>query len=52
MAVPMEAISLAVRSGAGPALYGLFNRTAEARAAAKAVSRLGRTWITVPAWYG
>jgi 4-diphosphocytidyl-2-C-methyl-D-erythritol kinase len=39
-------------SGAGPALYGLFNRTAEAKRAARALGHLGRTWITVPAWYG
>jgi 4-diphosphocytidyl-2-C-methyl-D-erythritol kinase len=39
-------------SGAGPALYGLFNRTADAKRAARALAHLGRTWITVPAWYG
>jgi 4-diphosphocytidyl-2-C-methyl-D-erythritol kinase len=39
-------------SGAGPALYGLFNRTAEAKRAARALGHLGRLWITVPAWYG
>jgi 4-diphosphocytidyl-2-C-methyl-D-erythritol kinase len=39
-------------SGAGPALYGLFNRTADAKRAARALGHLGRTWITVPAWYG
>ncbi|HEV7641698.1 MAG TPA: hypothetical protein VGO39_12600 [Gaiellaceae bacterium] len=39
-------------SGAGPTLYGLFNRTADARRAARALGHLGRTWITVPAWYG
>jgi 4-diphosphocytidyl-2-C-methyl-D-erythritol kinase len=39
-------------SGAGPTLYGLFNRTAAAKRAARALGHLGRTWITVPAWYG
>jgi len=39
-------------SGAGPTLYGLFNRTAEAKRAARALGHLGRIWITVPAWYG
>jgi len=39
-------------SGAGPALYGLYHRTADAERAARALRRLGRIWITVPAWYG
>jgi len=39
-------------SGAGPTLYGLFNRIADAKRAARALGHLGRTWITVPAWYG
>jgi 4-diphosphocytidyl-2-C-methyl-D-erythritol kinase len=39
-------------SGAGPTLYGLFNATADAKRAARALGHLGRTWITVPAWYG
>ncbi|MFL5964114.1 MAG: 4-(cytidine 5'-diphospho)-2-C-methyl-D-erythritol kinase [Gaiellaceae bacterium] len=39
-------------SGAGPTLYGLFNRTADATRAARALGHLGRLWITVPAWYG
>ena len=39
-------------SGAGPALYGLFHHRAPAEAARKALSRLGRTWIAAPAWYG
>lgn len=39
-------------SGAGPMLYGLFHRIADAKLAARAVRGLGRTWITVPAWYG
>ena len=39
-------------SGAGPMLYGLFNQTADAKRAARALGHLGRLWITVPAWYG
>lgn len=39
-------------SGAGPAVYGLFNRRAAALAARDALARAGRTWLTVPAWYG
>jgi 4-diphosphocytidyl-2-C-methyl-D-erythritol kinase len=39
-------------SGAGPTVYGLFHRLARARAARSAVSPFGRTWLTVPAWYG
>jgi 4-diphosphocytidyl-2-C-methyl-D-erythritol kinase len=39
-------------SGAGPTVYGLFHRTADARRAARSLRRLGRTEITVPAWYG
>jgi 4-diphosphocytidyl-2-C-methyl-D-erythritol kinase len=39
-------------SGAGPTVYGLFHRRAEAREAAAAVGRLGKTWITLPTWYG
>jgi 4-diphosphocytidyl-2-C-methyl-D-erythritol kinase len=39
-------------SGAGPTLYGLFNRTPDAKRAARALGHLGRLWITVPAWYG
>lgn len=39
-------------SGAGPVVYGLFTRRAEAVAARRAVDGLGRTWLTVPAWYG
>jgi len=39
-------------SGAGPALYGLFHHRAAAEAAARSLRRRGRTWITVPAWYG
>jgi 4-diphosphocytidyl-2-C-methyl-D-erythritol kinase len=39
-------------TGAGPAVYGLFHHRAAARAARAALGRLGRTWITVPVWYG
>jgi 4-diphosphocytidyl-2-C-methyl-D-erythritol kinase len=39
-------------SGAGPTVYGLFHRRADAAEAAAAVKRLGRAWITVPTWYG
>ena len=39
-------------SGAGPIVYGLFHRIVDAQDAARALRRLGRTWVTVPAWYG
>ena len=39
-------------SGAGPAVYGLFLHREPALAAERELRRLGRTWITVPAWYG
>jgi 4-diphosphocytidyl-2-C-methyl-D-erythritol kinase len=39
-------------SGAGPMLYALFQQMNDAQRAARAVRRLGRTWVTVPAWYG
>jgi 4-diphosphocytidyl-2-C-methyl-D-erythritol kinase len=39
-------------SGAGPAVYGLFTRRDEAAAAERRLGSLGRTWLTVPAWYG
>ena len=39
-------------TGAGPAVYGLFHSTAEAQHAAHALRKVGRTWVTVPAWYG
>lgn len=39
-------------SGAGPAVFGLFMRRADAAAARRILARLGRTWLTVPAWYG
>jgi 4-diphosphocytidyl-2-C-methyl-D-erythritol kinase len=39
-------------SGAGPAVYGLFHQRQSARAARRALGRLGQVWITAPAWYG
>jgi 4-diphosphocytidyl-2-C-methyl-D-erythritol kinase len=39
-------------SGAGPTVYALFDDRRAARRAQRAVKRLGRVWITVPAWYG
>jgi 4-diphosphocytidyl-2-C-methyl-D-erythritol kinase len=39
-------------SGAGPAVYGLFHHRADADRAARELRRLGRTWLTAPAWYG
>jgi 4-diphosphocytidyl-2-C-methyl-D-erythritol kinase len=38
-------------SGAGPAVYGLFDDRAAARAAETALRHVGRTFVTVPAWY-
>jgi 4-diphosphocytidyl-2-C-methyl-D-erythritol kinase len=39
-------------TGAGPVVYGLFMQRAAAERAARELRPLGRTWITVPAWYG
>jgi 4-diphosphocytidyl-2-C-methyl-D-erythritol kinase len=39
-------------TGAGPAVYGLFLRRDQAVAARRAMEVHGRTWLTVPAWYG
>jgi 4-diphosphocytidyl-2-C-methyl-D-erythritol kinase len=39
-------------SGAGPTVYALFHRRVDAAAAARALRRRARVWITVPAWYG
>jgi 4-diphosphocytidyl-2C-methyl-D-erythritol kinase len=39
-------------SGAGPTVYGLFHHREQAAAAERALRAHGRTWITVPAWYG
>jgi len=37
-------------TGAGPALYGLFEDRSAAAAAADKLSGLGATWVTEPAW--
>ncbi len=37
-------------TGAGPAVYGLFERQAQAELAAEALSESGEIWITEPAW--
>lgn len=39
-------------SGAGPVVYGLFHHRAHAVAARRALRTRGRTWLTMPAWYG
>lgn len=39
-------------SGAGPVVYGLFTHREQARAAQHELRERGRTWLTVPAWYG
>jgi 4-diphosphocytidyl-2-C-methyl-D-erythritol kinase len=39
-------------SGAGPAVYGLFLHREPAVAAEREMRRRGRTWLTVPTWYG
>jgi 4-diphosphocytidyl-2-C-methyl-D-erythritol kinase len=39
-------------SGAGHAVYGLFHHRHSARVAQRALGRLGRVWMTAPAWYG
>jgi 4-diphosphocytidyl-2-C-methyl-D-erythritol kinase len=39
-------------SGAGPTVYALFQRRADAVQARRALRRSGTSWITVPAWYG
>jgi 4-diphosphocytidyl-2-C-methyl-D-erythritol kinase len=39
-------------SGAGPTVYGLFLHRDPAVAAKRELRGLGRTWITVPTWYG
>ena len=39
-------------SGAGPVVYGLFHRLATAQAARRLLAGRGRSWLTVPAWYG
>jgi 4-diphosphocytidyl-2-C-methyl-D-erythritol kinase len=37
-------------TGAGPAVYGLFAESTAAERAAEAAERLGRVWLTTPAW--
>ena len=39
-------------TGAGPVVYGLFHHRAAAVHARRALRGRGRTWLTVPAWYG
>jgi 4-diphosphocytidyl-2-C-methyl-D-erythritol kinase len=39
-------------SGAGPTVYGLFHHREQAATAKRALRTHGRTWITVPTWYG
>jgi 4-diphosphocytidyl-2-C-methyl-D-erythritol kinase len=39
-------------TGAGPTVYGLFHHRRQAAAAQRALRARGRTWITVPTWYG
>jgi 4-diphosphocytidyl-2-C-methyl-D-erythritol kinase len=39
-------------TGAGPAVYGLFMQRSPAERAARALRPRGRTWVTVPSWYG
>jgi 4-diphosphocytidyl-2-C-methyl-D-erythritol kinase len=37
-------------SGAGPTVYGLFHRRADARSAGRALGRRARTWVVAPVW--
>jgi 4-diphosphocytidyl-2-C-methyl-D-erythritol kinase len=39
-------------TGAGPVVYGLFQQLENAREARAVLNAHGRTWLTVPAWYG
>jgi 4-diphosphocytidyl-2-C-methyl-D-erythritol kinase len=39
-------------SGAGPTIYGLFHHRKQAAAAERALRGHGRTWLTMPTWYG
>jgi 4-diphosphocytidyl-2-C-methyl-D-erythritol kinase len=39
-------------TGAGPVVYGLFQHLETARRARAALKARGRTWLTLPAWYG
>jgi 4-diphosphocytidyl-2-C-methyl-D-erythritol kinase len=39
-------------TGAGPVVYGLFHHREQAAAAERVLRSRGRTWLTVPTWYG
>jgi 4-diphosphocytidyl-2-C-methyl-D-erythritol kinase len=39
-------------SGAGPTVYGLFHHRRQAEAARRELRGAGRSWLTVPVWYG
>jgi 4-diphosphocytidyl-2-C-methyl-D-erythritol kinase len=39
-------------SGAGPVVYGLFHHRPQAQAARRLLRAAGRSWLTVPVWYG
>jgi 4-diphosphocytidyl-2-C-methyl-D-erythritol kinase len=39
-------------TGAGPTVYGLFHHRRQAAAAERELRRHGRTWLSVPTWYG
>ena len=39
-------------TGAGPTVYGLFQHRRHAEAAQLVLRPAGRTWLTVPTWYG
>jgi 4-diphosphocytidyl-2-C-methyl-D-erythritol kinase len=39
-------------TGAGSAVYGLFTRRDHAENARRTLASRGRTWLSVPAWYG
>lgn len=39
-------------TGAGPLVYGLFQHLETACAARQALRPFGRSWLTLPAWYG
>jgi 4-diphosphocytidyl-2-C-methyl-D-erythritol kinase len=39
-------------TGAGPVVYGLFQHLETARRARATLEGRGRTWVTVPTWYG
>jgi 4-diphosphocytidyl-2-C-methyl-D-erythritol kinase len=54
IAVELEALGAfrADVSGAGPAVYGLFEREEAAIEAASAIGGLGEAWACAPTWYG